>query len=123
MELTAKNFTQHLAEKGYTPGIILDVDNGDEPNTVKFTGAITFHSEDGFMDFRNAEKYFTTTCEAYENLAFFQKTYPLTEEQITEIEEGGKPGSEEQEEKFFEAWCVALNEIGIDLNDIEVSSR
>ena len=123
MKLTAKEFTHHLAEKGYTPGIILDVDNGDEPNTVKFTGAITFHGKDGFMDFRNAEKYYDITCKAYENLAFFSKTYPLTEEQIAEIEEGGKPGNAEQEEKFFEAWRVALDEIGIDLNDIEVSSR
>lgn len=121
MKLTAKDFTHQLAEKGYTPGIILDVDNGDEPNTIKFTGAITFHGKDGFMDFRNAEKYFDITCETYENLAFFQKTYALTEKQITEIEEGGEPDSAEQEEKFFEAWRVALNEIGIDLNDIEVS--
>ena len=120
MELTAKDFTHRLAEKGYTPGIILDVDKDEEQNTVKFTGAITFDGE-GFMDFRNAEKYYGITCEAYENLAFFSKTYPLTEEQITEIEEGGKPGNAEQEEKFFEAWRVALDEIGIDLNDIEVS--
>lgn len=123
MRLTAKEFTHHLAEKGYTPGIILDVDNGDEPNTVKFTGAITFDGKNGFMDFRNAEKYFNITCEAYENLAFFSKTYPLTEGQIVEIEEGGAPDNKDQEEKFFEAWRVALNEIGIDLNDIEVSSR
>ena len=56
-----------------------------------------------------------------EPLAFFSKTYPLTEEQITEIEDGGEPDNAEQEEKFFEAWRVALDEIGIDLNDIEVS--
>lgn len=62
MELTAKEFTHRLAEKGYTPGILLDVDKDDEPNTVKFTGAITFDGE-GFMDFRNAEKYFDITCE------------------------------------------------------------
>ena len=123
MELTAKDFTHRLAEKGYTPAIELDVDNGDEPNTIQFTGAITFDGKDGFMDFRNAEKYFDITCEAYENLAFFSKTYPLTEEQVTEIEEGGEPDNKDQEEKFFEAWRVALNEIGIDLNDIEVSSR
>lgn len=120
MELTAKEFTHRLAEKGYTPGIILDMDNDEEQNTVKFTGAITFDGE-GFMDFRNAEKHYDITCEAYESLAFFQKTYPLTEEQIAEIEEGGEPDSEEQEEKFFEAWRVALNEIGINLNDIKVS--
>lgn len=123
MNLTAKDFTRRLAEKGYTPGITLDVDNGDEPNTVKFTGAITFDGADGFMDFRNAEKYYGITCEEYENLAFFTKTYPHTEEQIPEIEEGGAPDSEEQEEKFFQAWRVALDEIGINLNDIEVSSR
>lgn len=85
MELTAKEFTHRLAEKGYTPGIILDVDNGAEQNTVKFTGAITFDGEDGFMDFRNAEQYFDITCGEYEHLAFFSKTYPLTEEQIAEI--------------------------------------
>ena len=123
MNLTAKDFTRRLAEKGYTPGIILDVDNGAEQNTIQFTGAITFDGADGFMDFRNAEKYFDITCGEYENLTFFSKTYPLTEEQIAEIEEGGEPDSAEQEEKFFEAWRVALNEIGIDLNDIEVSSR
>lgn len=122
MNLTAKDFTHRLAEKGYTPGITLDVDNGDNPDTVKFTGAITFDGE-GFMDFRNAEKYYGITCEEYENLAFFIKTYPLTEEQVTEIKEGGEPDTEEQEEKFFEAWRVALDEIGIDLNDIEVSIR
>lgn len=123
MELTAKDFTARLAEKGYTPAIDLDVDNGDEPHTVKLTGAITFHGADGFMDFRNAEEYYDITCEAYEDLAFFQQTYPLTAWQIKEIETDGEPGNAQQEEKFFEAWRVALDEIGIDLNDIEVSIR
>lgn len=123
MELTAKDFTALLAAKGYTPGIDFDVDNGDEPNTVKLTGAITFNGADGFMDFRNADEFYGITCEAYENLAFFQKTYPLTEWQIKEIETDGEPGNAEQEEKFFEAWSAALDGIGIDLNDIKVSSR
>lgn len=123
MELTAKDFTRHLAEKGYTPGITLDVDNGDEPNTVKLTGAITFDGADGFMDFRNAEEFYDITCQEYEDLAFFSKTYPLTEWQIKEIETDGEPGNAEQEAKFFEAWRVALDEIGIDLNDIKVYSR
>lgn len=123
MELTAKDFTAQLAAKGYTPAIDFDVDNGDEPHTVKLTGAIDFHGADGFMDFRDAEEFFDITCEPYENLAFFQKTYQLTEWQIREIETDGEPGNAEQEEKFFDAWSVALDEIGIDLNDIPVSSR
>nr|DAV95899.1 MAG TPA: hypothetical protein [Caudoviricetes sp.] len=123
MELTAKDFTAQLAAKGYTPAIDFDVDNGDEPHTVKLTGAITFNGADGFMDFRNAEEFFDITCEAYENLAFFSETYPLTEWQIKEIETDGEPGNAEQEEKFFDAWRVALDGIGIDLNDIKVSSR
>lgn len=123
MELTAKDFTAQLAAKGYTPAIDFDVDNGDQPHTVKLTGAITFHGADGFMDFRDAESYFDITCEAYENLAFFQKTYPLTEWQIREIETGGEPGNAEQEEKFFDAWRAALDGIGIDLDDIKVRSR
>lgn len=123
MELTAKDFTAQLAAKGYTPGIDFDVDNGDEPNTVKLTAAITFNGADGFMDFRNVEEFYDITCEEYEDLAFFSKTYPLTEWQIKEIETDGEPGNAEQEEKFFEAWRVALDEIGIDLNDIKVSSR
>lgn len=123
MELTAKDFTAQLAAKGYTPGIDFDVDNGDEPNTVKLTGAITFNGADGFMDFRNAEEYYAITCEAYENLAMFTKTYELTEEQIKTIEDGYDPGNEEQEEKFFDAWRNALDGIGIDLNGIKVSSR
>lgn len=47
----------------------------------------------------------------------------LPEWQIKEIETDGEPGNAQQEEKFFEAWRVALDEIGIDLNDIEVSIR
>lgn len=123
MELTAKDFTAQLAAKGYTPGIDFDVDNSDEPNTVKLTGAITFDGADGFMDFRNAEEFYGFTCEAYEDLAFFQKTYRLTEKQVEEIEDGYDPGNAEQEEKFFDAWRTALAEIGIDLDDIKVSSR
>lgn len=123
MELTAKDFIAQLAAKGYTPGIDFDVDNGDEPHTVKLAGAITFNGADGFMDFRNAEEYYGITCAEYEDLAFFSKTYPLTEAQITDIEEGGEPGNEEQEKKFFDAWRAALDGIGIDLNDIPVSSR
>lgn len=123
MELSAKDFTAQLAAKGYTPAIDLDVDNGDEPHTVKLTGAITFTGADGFMDFRNAEEFFNITCETYENLAFFQKTYPLTAWQIQEIEADGEPGNAEQEEKFFDAWRAALEEIGIDLDDIKVSIR
>lgn len=123
MELSAKDFTAQLAAKGYTPGIDFEVDNGDEPHTVKLTGAITFTGADGFMDFRNAEEFFNITCEAYENLAFFQKTYPLTAWQIQEIETDGEPGNAEQEEKFFDAWRAALEEIGIDLDDIKVSIR
>ncbi len=75
MELTAKDFTAQLAARGYTPGIDFDVDNGDEPHTVKLTGAITFNGADGFMDFRNAEEYYDITCEEYEDLAMFTKTY------------------------------------------------
>lgn len=30
MELTAKDFTARLAEKGYTPTMYLDVDNGEQ---------------------------------------------------------------------------------------------
>ena len=123
MELTAKDFTARLAEKGYTPGIDFDADNGDEPHTVKLTGAITFNGADGFMDFRNAEEYYDITCAEYEDLAMFTKTYDLTEAQVTEIETGGEPGNAEQEEKFFDAWRAALDGIGIDLNDIPVSSR
>lgn len=123
MELAAKDFTAQLAAKGYTPGIDFDVDNGDEPHTVKLTGAITFNGADGFMGFRNAEEYYDITCAEYEDLAFFSKTYELTEAQITDIEEGGEPGNAEQEEKFFDAWSAALDGIGIDLNDIPVSSR
>lgn len=123
MELTAKDFTARLAEKGYTPGIDFDVDSGDEPHTVKLTGAITFNGEDGFMDFRSAEEYYGITCAEYEDLAMFTKTYALTEQQVEEIETGGEPGNEEQEEKFFDAWRTALDGIGIDLNDIPVSSR
>jgi len=123
MELTAKDFTAQLAAKGYTPGIDFDVDNGDEPHAVKLTGAITFNGADGFMDFRNAEEYYDITCAEYEDLAMFTKTYALTEEQIKTIEDGYDPGNEEQEEKFFDAWRNALDGIGIDLNDIKVSSR
>ena len=99
------------------------MDNGNEPHTVKLTGAITFNGADGFMDFRNAEEYYGITCAEYEDLAMFTKTYELTEAQITDIEEGGEPGNAEQEEKFFDAWRAALDGIGIDLNDIKVSSR
>lgn len=123
MELTAKDFTAQLAAKGYTPGIDFDADNGDEPYTVKLTGAITFNGADGFMDFRNAEEYYDITRAEYEDLAMFTKTYALTEAQVKEIEEGGEPGNAEQEEKFFDAWRTALDGIGIDLNDIPVSSR
>lgn len=123
MELTAKDFTAQLAAKGYTPGIDFAVDNGDEPNTVKLTGAITFNGADGFMDFRDAEEYHGITCAEYEDLAMFTKTYELTEEQVKQIETDGEPGNDEQEEKFFEAWSAALDGIGIDLNDIKVSSR
>lgn len=123
MELTAKDFTAWLAQKGYTPGIDFDADNGDEPHTVKLTGAITFNGADGFMDFRNAAEYYDITCAEYEDLAMFTKTYELTEAQVKEIEEGGEPGNAEQEEKFFDAWRAALDGIGIDLNDIKVSSR
>ena len=123
MELTAKDFTAQLAAKGYTPGIDFDVDNGDEPHTVQLTGAITFNGADGFMDFRNAEEYYGITCAEYEDLAMFTKTYALTEAQITDVEAGGEPGNEEQEEKFFDAWRAALDGIGIDLDDIKVSSR
>lgn len=123
MELTAKDFTARLAEKGYTPGIDFDVDNGDEPHTVKLTGAITFNGADSFMDFRNAEEYYGITCAEYEDLAMFTKTYALTEAQITDIENGARPGNAEQEEKFFDAWRAALDGIGIDLDDIKVSSR
>lgn len=123
MELTAKDFTAQLAAKGYTPGIDFDADNGNQPHTVKLTGAITFNGADGFMDFRNAEEYYGITCEEYEDLAMFTKTYALTEQQIEEIEAGGEPGNEEQEEKFFKAWSAALDGIGIDLDDIKVSSR
>lgn len=123
MELTAKDFTARLAAKGFTPAIDFDVDNSRKPHTVKLTGAITFHGEDGFMDFRNAEEFFDITCEAYEDLAFFQKTYPLTAWQIKEIETDSEPGNAEQEEKFFDAWRAALEEIGINLNDIPVSIR
>lgn len=122
MELTAKDFTAQLAAKGYTPLMYLDVDNGEQPNTVQFTTAISFSSEDGLDDFRDIEEYFDITCEPYENLAFFTKTYPLTEKQIKEIEDGYDPGNEEQEEKFFEALRNALDEIGIDLDDIKVHS-
>lgn len=123
MELTAKDFTAQLAAKGYTPGIDFDVDNGNEPHTVKLTGAITFNGADGFMDFRNAEEYYDITCAEYEDLAMFTKTYELTEAQIKTIEDGYDPGNEEQEEKFFDAWRNALDGIGIDLDDIPVSSR
>lgn len=123
MELTAKDFTAQLAAKGYTPGIDFDVDNGDGPHTVKLTGAITFNGADGFMDFRNAEEYYDITCAEYEDLAMFTKTYELTEEQVKTIEDGYDPGNAEQEEKFFDAWRNALDGIGIDLNDIKVSTR
>lgn len=122
MELTAKDFTAQLAAKGYTPIMYLDVDNGDKPNTVQFTTAISFSSEDGLDDFRDIEEYYGITCDEYENLAFFTKTYPLTEKQIEEIEDGYDSGNEEQEEKFFEALRSALEEIGIDLDDITVHS-
>lgn len=122
MELTAKDFTAQLAAKGYTPIMYLDVDNGEQPNTVQFTTAISFSSEDGIEDFRNIEEYHGITCEKYENLAFFTKTYPLTEKQVQEIEDGYDPGNTEQEEKFFEALRNALEEIGIDLDDIKVHS-
>lgn len=122
MELTAKDFTARLTEKGYTPVMYLDVDNGEYPNTVQLTTAISFSSEDGIEDFRDIEEYHEITCEPYEKLAFFTKTYPLTEKQIQEIEDGYDPGNEEQEEKFFETLRNALEEIGIDLDDIKVHS-
>lgn len=90
---------------------------------MKLTGAITFNGGDGFMDFRNAEEYYDITCAEYEDLAMFTKTYELTEAQVTEIEQGGEPGNAEQEEKFFDAWRAALDGIGINLDDIKVSSR
>lgn len=40
-----------------------------------------------------------------------------------DVDNGDEPGNEEQEEKFFDAWRAALEGIGIDLNDIKVSSR
>ena len=122
-KLTSPACLAALAERGYTPAIDFDVDNGNTPGTVKLAGAITFHGEDGFMDFHNAEKFYGITCDEFETLAFFVKDYALFDGQIRDLETGAKPNTSKQEEAFFTEWSAALEKVGIDLNSIPVQSR